>query len=234
MDRRVLVAALLVLATDAGAGSLEPPPGPISPTMKPLQEVEARTPIRQADLPLSITADGAYYLAENLNANVNGGDMITVSATHASIDLNGFTIHGTSQVAQASDCIQVEPTVRSFHLGNGVIRACGLNGVTTNGATDMSVTLERLHVLENGANGITLGTGAYGVISECVARGNGQRGVLLDKGIIEDTMAMDNGSVGLTLQNGLIRGCMARANVVFNAIVLSGGLMADTYSPAIP
>ncbi len=96
MDRRNLffvraLCATAVLGTGgiAWAGSLEPPPGPVSPTMKTLDQVEARKPIHQSDLPLAISVDGSYYLAENLYASQNGVDMIDVFAANVSIDLNG-------------------------------------------------------------------------------------------------------------------------------------------------
>lgn len=227
---RTACAAVLVGACGiAGAGSLEPPPGVIKPTMKTLDQVEARKPIHQSDLPMSISVDGAYYLAENLYAPLNGVDMITVFATHASIDLNGFTIHGTSQVAQAADCIQIEASVRSFALSNGVIRECGGNGVVSDGGNDLSVSVSRVHANQNGGSGIQFGVGASGVVSESVARNNGVRGILLYEGIIEDSVTVGNTGVGVQTTSGLIRGCMSKLNGVAN--LFGGGMVADTYAP---
>jgi len=238
MDRRNLIfvralcaAAVLGTGGIAQAGSLEPPAGPVAPTMKTLDQVEARKPIHQSDLPLAINVDGSYYLAENLYALQNGVDMIDVFAADVSIDLNGFTINGTSQVAQAADCIQLETSVRSFALHNGVIRGCGQHGVTTNGGANTRISVNRVESSHNGQSGMTFGVGTYGVISESVFKSNGARGVLLGDGVIEDSVAYSNGSIGLQLSTGLIRGCMARSNVSFNTLILQGGLVADTYAP---
>ncbi len=91
--------------------------------------------------------------------------------------------------------------------------------------------MSRVESSYNGASGMTFGIGTYGVISESVAKSNAARGILLVEGVIEDSVAISNGSIGLQLQNGLIRGCAARSNAVFNAIITSGGLVADTYAP---
>ena len=50
------------------------PPGAPTPTMKTLEQIEPRTPISQADMPLTISAPGSYYLTTNLTgtAGSNG------------------------------------------------------------------------------------------------------------------------------------------------------------------
>jgi predicted small lipoprotein YifL len=227
--RRILVLALsgAALAGTGWAGPLEPPPGPAAPTMKTLDEVEPRRPIHQSDLPLNIVADGSYYLAENLNANQNGVDMITVFGTTVSIDLMGFTIHGTSELAQAADCIEVNPAVRSFSLTNGHIRGCAGKAVTASG--DTAATISRVQVTSNG-EGIFLGGGStFGVISGCVAKSNTGRGLVVNKGVIEQSVSVSNGSFGILLVSGVVRGCVSRDNVGLN--ISAGGVIADTYAP---
>ena len=70
-----LVAALLVLVVltalpmTAGAGNVGAK-GPAGPTMKTLDEVEPRIPISQADIPLTISSSGSYYLTEDIRISV--------------------------------------------------------------------------------------------------------------------------------------------------------------------
>jgi hypothetical protein len=231
LSRAATAAALFGVAGIAAAGSLEPPAGPPAPTMKTLSEVEPRIPIHQSDLPLAIMADGSYYLAENLSANQNGVDMITVFANYVSIDLNGFTINGTSQVATAADCIEIEQDVRTFALSNGTIRGCGENGVLTNTPFGVSVNVDRVQAIQNGQGGLVFGTGSYGVISRSVARSNGARGILLAEGVLTEDSAFSNGTVGLQVSFGAINGCVAHSNASLNALILSGGVSVATFAP---
>jgi len=233
MDRKrsfLGVAALAGVCGIAGAGSLEPPPGPAAPTMKPLSEVEARIPIHQSDLPLTITVDGSYYLVENVSANQNGADMITVLANYVSIDLNGFTVNGTGPGAVASECIQIESDVRTFTLTNGTIRGCGGYGVYSNFPFGLTVTVDGVHVNQNGQGGMIFTNGTYGVISRSVAKSNGTTGIFLSEGTLTECAAFSNGATGLQLQRGIISGCTARLNGL-NAVILSGGSIVNSYVP---
>ena len=130
----------------------------------------------------------------------------------------------------ASDCIEITASVRYFALKNGVIRDCGQNGVITNNdGNDLTVSVERVQPIHNGASGLQFGFGSSGVISESVANNNGARGILLYEGIIEDSVTVGNGAIGVQTFSGLIRGCMSKLNVVAN--LFSGGLVADTLAP---
>jgi hypothetical protein len=231
LARAVGAAALAGMFGIAGAGPLEPPAGPVAPTMKTLSEVEARTPIHQSDLPLSISVDGSYYLAEDLYASQDGVDMITVLANSVSIDLNGFTIHGTNGLTVASDCIQIESDVRTFSLTNGVIRGCGQYGVVTNFPFALTVSVDRVQANQNGQDGMSFGLGSFGVITRSVAKSNAGRGMLLAEGVIRECAAFSNGTIGLQISYGTINGCVARSNTVINALVSSGGTVVDTYAP---
>src|SRR5262249_30290848 len=68
------------------------PPGAPAPTMKTLDQIEARTPISSA--PFTITNSGSYYLTTNLS--VSTGNAITIATNGVTLDLNGFTISSTA------------------------------------------------------------------------------------------------------------------------------------------
>ena len=78
-------------------GSLTPPGAP-APTMKSLDQVEARTPISSA--PFTISSPGSYYLTSNLT--VSSGDAIVIASSNVTLDLRGFTINSTSTAAAGS------------------------------------------------------------------------------------------------------------------------------------
>ena len=92
---RKAMAFILVIGLTAGhaaaQGSLTPPGGAPAPTMKTLDQVEARTPIDS--IPFTITEGGSYYLTANLTG-VPLADGITVNASDVTIDLNGYTLDG--------------------------------------------------------------------------------------------------------------------------------------------
>src|SRR5215471_20205203 len=80
------------LSTAFAQGNLSPPGAP-APTMKSLDQIDAklekRTPI--SSLPITITQPGAYYLTSSFDLGT-AQDGIFVSALNVTIDLNGFTI----------------------------------------------------------------------------------------------------------------------------------------------
>src|SRR5436309_2000335 len=87
-------------ATLFAQGSLTPPAGPPAPTMKSLDQIEARTIINSTNTPgdgshdFIISAPGSYYLTGNLNIGGSASG-IQVTATDVTIDLNGFRIART-------------------------------------------------------------------------------------------------------------------------------------------
>src|SRR5512135_3570305 len=75
-----------------GQGSLTPPPGAPTASMKSLDQIKAGIPISSA--PYIISTPGNYFLTQNLT--VNSGTTITISnISGVTLDLNGFTISST-------------------------------------------------------------------------------------------------------------------------------------------
>lgn len=87
---------LLTTATFLHAQGPLTPPGAPAPTMKSLDQVEARRPIPPSpDTPVSgphftITEPGSYYFTGNVT--VTDGPGIVINANNVTLDLNGFTL----------------------------------------------------------------------------------------------------------------------------------------------
>src|ERR1019366_8416418 len=108
------------LSTVFAQGSLTPPGAP-APTMKTLDQIEARTPISM--VLFTITNSGSYYLTINLN--VTNGDAITINTNQVTLDLNGFTISSTAISANGTGIL----------IGSGVIDITIFNGHIKGGVT---------------------------------------------------------------------------------------------------
>jgi len=98
--RRAAIAMAMIVALGSVvsmAGDLNPPAGPIVPTMKPLDQVEPRVVISTANTPgdadslFRITQPGSYYLTGNV-AGVAGKSGIEVAAADVTIDRIGDAV----------------------------------------------------------------------------------------------------------------------------------------------
>lgn len=134
MNARTLLCLVLqaVVSTPIGSvfgqGDLTPPGAP-TPTMKSLDQVEARTIVNSTNTPgngiyaFVISQAGSYYLAGKIAITTNGG--ILVSAPGVTLNLNGFQISrssgggGTGIAVQtaANGCSIVNGSVTGFAYG---------------------------------------------------------------------------------------------------------------------
>lgn len=212
------------LIADVGlrGGDLNPPPGPIGPTMKRLDEVEPRTPI--SSLPYTIAESGSYYLTGNLTG-VAGQNGITVAASDVSIDLMGFTLYGVPGSLDGIGSSMLPIAFSNLSMRNGTIRDWGGTGIM---ASSLSYGRpDHILVRNNGGDGIVLGD--YGICENCTAQGNAGRGIVADKSDpqLYKAMSVGNGGDGIVLgENGTCENCTASGN--------SGrGIVADKSSPKL-
>ena len=149
-----------------GQGVLTPP-GPPSPTMKTLSQVEPRTPI--SSLPFTITNSGSYYLTTNLTgvASANG---ITVQASGVTIDLRGFALVG---VAGSLNGVTVPSAQSGLSVFGGVVK--GWSGTGVSAANAAGSQFNQLILSQNSSHGLVAGSNS--VVRDCVATGNSGDGL---------------------------------------------------------
>ncbi|TVQ64502.1 MAG: right-handed parallel beta-helix repeat-containing protein [Phycisphaerales bacterium] len=227
-QRRAMLAGLggmaagALLARNARAGELDPPAGPIAPTMKRLDEVEPRTPIGPDTTPgiasnatYQITESGSYYLTGDvLGETGKHGILVSSSAAYVVINLNGFTLLGESGsfagiFSQASRIV----------VRDGQIRGWGARGIN---GTNTSVTLEDLLVEGNLLGGASGGVNVASRARRCAFLNNSGWGLNVGIGsVVESVRAEGNtpaasiGAAGdgiIVRADSLVERCIARNN----------------------
>ncbi len=168
--------ALLCLATHAfPQGSLTPPAAP-TPTMKTLDQIDAklekRTPI--SALPFTISTPGSYYVTGNLTGVANQPGIV-INADDVTLDLNGFELIGVAGAAANGVRVGSGTSRTNATIRNGTLRGWTGAGVGAQNTGNFLMRVENVRVLSCGGGGIVLGDG--GVATDCVAYGNTLHGI---------------------------------------------------------
>jgi hypothetical protein len=220
-----VVMAVLASAFSATlvAGPLNPPAGPVSPTLKTLDEVEPRTPVQR--LPASsnavyvITEPGSYYLTEHVKPAPDQS-AIYIDADRVTLDLNGFSLDGNDLGKHA---VVIEAGVRGTVIRNGFVR--GFTRIAINGEESEDTTVESLTIFDSQQEAIFLAqrgvvrnctilnapigifVGSQGIVSGCVV--NATTGISAGaNSLVQDCTVDPAGGAGITVgQNGRIEGC---------------------------
>jgi parallel beta-helix repeat protein len=223
------------LGGPARAGSLEPAAAP-APTMKTLDQVEPRFPIRAADLPLTITQRGTYYLTESI-ATAGGGITIQSGLVGVTIDLMGFTLHGgtgngisATAGANVMNGYVMNWQNHGINLGPGVSTVSDIVAIANGGhgiVIGDTCTVLRCKAYANTLSGITAGNSAMVVNS--VAYGNLSHGISTASGSTVIGCATDfNSVIGILTANGsTISSSSASFNTQSGISVGSGSTVSD-------
>ena len=213
------LAGLLVFSLFAVGGSLEPsaPPGP---TMKTLDEVEPRKPIGQADIPLTITESGSYYLTCDVNS---AGTAITVEANNVTIDLMGYQLIGPGSGTNYGIHITGQTNVE---IRNGTIRQFGSRGIyEDNPNSGKRHRVIGIRAMSTGSwAGIQLRGSAH-LVKECTAANNGSYGIYTDNtSTVTGNIAHSNQIQGIYAGSGsIVTGNIAFGNIQNGGIYTGQG-----------
>ena len=230
--KKISISIALICLTGIvfGQGSLTPPSAP-APTMKTLDQVEARTPLVAgspgvsvaASGTISITNSGSYYLTENLTVTPTpcdpficpAGNGITINASGVTLDLNGFTIRSTQGVA-AGTAIEINDSnvsVFNGHIVSGTSYNSGGSGDQFTGSGfDYGIHTPTESYNDICIRDITIS----GVDLDGISVGNGSS-------IVESCVVNVAGSYGIKAGN--VRNCRAEScgGIAISAITVEGG-----------
>lgn len=211
---------LLLAAGTASAGDLNPPPGAIAPTMKPLDAIEPRVCINDlpgdADSEHRVTLPGRYVLTAGVPVRAGrSGIMIDVPPGvigTVEIDLNGFEIVG--EPGSHDGLLVIAPLMQPFGsvvIGHGRVVGMGGDGVHVGGAAE--VTMLGVAVSDCGGDGVDVSNTARVVVASssrfhgkylvqgCTHRGLGMTNC--EKVEIEGIEASENGEHGVSIENAV-------------------------------
>ena len=216
-------------------GSLTPPGAP-APTMKSLDQIEARTPI--SSLPFVISSGGGYYLTKSLN--VSSGNAITIAASGVTVDLNGFEIT-SSEGSPSHSGILINSGLANIRITNGSIRGSVTfngstfsgsgfaNGIQTTGSTPTNAHVSDVAVAGCLSQGINLG--GAGLVESCTVNTIGGTGISADNVIYCEAYVC--GSVCISASSN-VTGCNAGAASTAFAAIQSGGMVTGCYASGFP
>jgi len=214
---RIITAAALTLVA-AGlllAGPLDPPAGPVTSTYKTLTEVEPRIAINATNTPgdanslFKITQRGSYYLTGNITG-VAGRHGIEIAANGVTLDLMGFDLVGSAEVAALDGVSLGVGNLANITIRNGSVRDWGDEGVDLESSINSAVIDVRAS--GNAGNGISTGRGS--TTTGCSAYANGGNGIYTSSGsTISNCNARSNTANGIVGESGsTITGCSAYIN----------------------
>jgi parallel beta-helix repeat protein len=200
-----------IIAAAAFSGDLNPPLGPVTPTMKSLQDHDPRIPIDT--LPgdvLSthvISTPGNYFLRADITG-IASRRGISVQSDRVTIDLNGFRLIGG---ANSLDGITDEDLPfnekANLVIRNGFIDGWGGSGIVF---VNTSVNITNVVAENNTISGFSMNKS---ILSGCRAVGNGMFGFSVTMSTMRQCSAFDNTQDGIRASSfSTIADCVARGN----------------------
>jgi hypothetical protein len=240
-----LIAASFLAPSLFAQGPLTPPGVP-APTMKSLDQIdaklEARTPITSA--PFAINASGSYYLTKNLN--VTTGDAVTISASQVTLDLNGFTISSTNPTAAGSGIRLVgadDVTIMNGHIKGGVtvssVTYSGpgfAHGISFSNQSTIPNNIRVTGVSVSGCQNNGISVGGNSIVEHCTVNTVGSVGIA--GGHISHSNVRNAGSTAISgdvvsdcYGQGLVGGVFASS--IASSCYGDGGVLTGISAPTV-
>jgi len=148
--------------------------------------------------PFLIDEPGSYRLTSNLSVPDADRDGIVITASHVTLDLNGFTINATN----IGLSVGVFGSGTNVWVMNGTIYGFAINAIRlTNGGGVEDVT-----VLGSGHTGIQV-EGDYCVVRNCTVAATGASGIDAETGLIIDNTTLGASGHGIqTFRPSVVKG----------------------------
>jgi parallel beta-helix repeat protein len=233
---------LLTVSQGFSQGALTPPGAP-APTMKSLDQVEARTIVNASNTPgdasdlFIISKPGSYYLTTNLTG-VSGKNGIEITTNNVTLDLNGFAVQGVSGSANG---ISIPIASSNVTIRNGAVSGWGLDGVFSSSSSAVNIVCERLNVFLSGVNNdFNFGDGIYlngsGVIRDCGCQKNYINGITCPGNgfVLISGCTTGANSYGIHIQtNCAVKDCNVSGNYIgieagYNCTIIDCGANGNT------
>ncbi|MEM7755135.1 MAG: right-handed parallel beta-helix repeat-containing protein [Planctomycetota bacterium] len=226
--RSVAVVALLGCWASCVVAQLDPPVGPVSLTMKPLDAIEPRRVLNDLSgdegATVLVTAPGSYYLSGDLLGEAGKHGIRVVTAGPVTIDLNGFDVVGAAgslngidmdlgQVGVAGSRVEI---VCPDGSGGSVVSGWGGDGVRTSGVVHCVVS--NVEAADNAGNGLSHLHSEAVIHRDVATRANGGDGT--------SVTPVPQATAGRGVTNRFAR-CRARSNGGSGWVVEA---RADSYS----
>ncbi|MHC4255866.1 MAG: right-handed parallel beta-helix repeat-containing protein [Planctomycetota bacterium] len=182
------------------AGDLNPP-APPGPTMKTLDEVEARSPVQSLSGSGSalyvIDQSGSYYLTGNIYGETDKHGIL-ITADDVTVDLNGYSLIGMGKAVGTSEQ-GISASGYRVTILNGSVSQWISSGITLGGRSNI---VKNVKASENGIDGISVGF--HSTITNCVARNNGN-GIITNKcSVVNGCSAYSNDNKGIECAAGSV------------------------------
>jgi parallel beta-helix repeat protein len=216
--------ALVTAAMISVAGPLDPPPGPVAPSFKTLQDVEPRTIISDATTPgdadssWKITKSGSYYLDRNLNG-VDYKHGIEIEAPDVTIDLNGFALTGAAK--SMNGIVALATGVDRVTIRNGSVVSWGQSGILLIGGDGTDCLIENMRAVKNGSEGMIVDSRT--IIRSSSASQNAGGGFTVPNIANFENCIAESNRIGFSANPGSsFSGCFAGQNERHGFLIASG------------